>query len=66
MVFALFKPRLTLQRQACKPKHIKLTPEMVSVHAQVKAIQDKLNSRPRKTLRYKTPNEVYETMKLSA
>ncbi len=33
---------------------------------QVKAIQDKLNNRTRKTLGYKTPNEVYEAMKLPA
>ncbi|PID99952.1 MAG: IS30 family transposase, partial [Thiothrix nivea] len=34
--------------------------------AQVKAIQDKLNNRPRKILGYKTPNEVYEAMKVPA
>ena len=31
---------------------------------EVRAIQNKLNNRPRKTLGYKTPNEVYEEMKL--
>ena len=35
-------------------------------HEQVVAIQEKLNNRPRKTLGYKTPNEVYEAMKLAA
>ena len=35
-------------------------------HGQVVAIQEKLNNRPRKTLGYKTPNEVYEAMKLAA
>ena len=30
------------------------------------AIQNKLNNRPRKILGYKTPNEVYEAMKLAA
>jgi IS30 family transposase len=29
-------------------------------------IQDKLNNRPRKLLGYKTPNEVYEAMRLAA
>ena len=32
----------------------------------IAAIQEKLNNRPRKTLGYKTPNEVYEAMKLAA
>ena len=35
-------------------------------HEQVAAIQEKLNNRPRKKLGYKTPNEVYEAMKLAA
>ena len=35
-------------------------------HEQVAAIQEKLNNRPRKTLGYKTPNEVYNAMKLAA
>lgn len=35
-------------------------------HEEVAAIQEKLNNRPRKTLGYKTPNEVYEAMKLTA
>lgn len=30
------------------------------------AIQDKLNNRPRKLLNYKTPNEVYDAMRLAA
>ncbi len=34
--------------------------------AQIKEIQDKLNNRPRKTLEYKTPNEVYDNMQLAA
>ncbi len=34
--------------------------------AEIRAIQEKLNNRPRKSLDYKTPNEVYEAMKLSA
>jgi len=33
---------------------------------EVLAIQDKLNNRPRKTLGYKTPNEVYEAMTLAS
>jgi len=32
----------------------------------IRAIQDKLNNRPRKTLNYKTPHEVYEEMKLAS
>lgn len=32
----------------------------------VRTIQDKLNNRPRKTLGYKTPNEVYNEMKLAS
>ena len=35
-------------------------------YKQVMKIQEKLNNRPRKTLGYKTPNEVYEAMKLIA
>ena len=31
----------------------------------VAAIQEKLNNRPRKMLGYKTPNEVYEAMRLA-
>jgi IS30 family transposase len=31
----------------------------------VEVIQDKLNNRPRKSLNYKTPNEVYEEMSLA-
>jgi IS30 family transposase len=38
----------------------KVTVEEISV------IQDKLNNRPRKLLGYKTPNEVYEAMRLAA
>jgi IS30 family transposase len=38
----------------------KVTAEEISV------IQDKLNNRPRKLLGYKTPNEVYEAMRLAA
>ena len=34
--------------------------------ADVRAIQDKLNNRPRKALGYKTPNEVYEEMRLAS
>ena len=45
------------------PKGMKLN--RVS-HEQVAAIQEKLNNRPRKTLGYKTPNEVYNAMKLAA
>lgn len=33
---------------------------------EIRAIQNKLNNRPRKTLDYKTPNEVYEEMKLAS
>lgn len=33
---------------------------------EIRAIQEKLNNRPRKTLGYKTPNEVYEEMKLAS
>lgn len=33
---------------------------------EIRTIQDKLNNRPRKTLGYKTPNEVYEEMKLAS
>ena len=33
---------------------------------EIRIIQDKLNNRPRKTLGYKTPNEVYEEMKLAS
>ncbi|MCK5893800.1 MAG: IS30 family transposase [Endozoicomonadaceae bacterium] len=32
----------------------------------VSLIQNKLNNRPRKLLDYKTPNEVYEAMRLAA
>jgi|TARA_B100001964_G_C14126607_1_gene550848 IS30 family transposase len=45
------------------PKGMKLN--RVS-HEQVAAIQEKLNNRPRKTLAYKTPNEVYNAMKLAS
>ena len=45
------------------PKGMKLN--RVS-HEQVAAIQEKLNNRPRKTLGYKTPNEVYNAMKLAS
>jgi IS30 family transposase len=45
------------------PKGMKLN--RVS-HEQVAAIQEKLNNRPRKTLGYKTPNEVYNAIKLAA
>lgn len=33
---------------------------------EIHTIQEKLNNRPRKTLGYKTPNEVYEEMKLAS
>jgi len=33
---------------------------------EIQVIQDKLNNRPRKTLGYKTPNEVYEAMKVAS
>jgi IS30 family transposase len=33
---------------------------------QIKTIQDRLNNRPRKMLGYKTPNEVYDAMRLAA
>lgn len=33
---------------------------------EIHVIQDKLNNRPRKTLGYKTPNEVYEAMKVAS
>ena len=33
---------------------------------EIRAIQNKLNNRPRKTLNYKTPNEVYAEMKLAS
>ena len=33
---------------------------------EITLIQDKLNNRPRKLLGYKTPNEVYDTMRLAA
>ncbi|MCK5893750.1 MAG: hypothetical protein KAG53_04925 [Endozoicomonadaceae bacterium] len=33
---------------------------------EVSLIQNKLNNRPRKFLNYKTPNEVYEAMRLAA
>jgi IS30 family transposase len=32
----------------------------------IRVIQDKLNNRPRKLLGYKTPNEVYDAMRLVA
>jgi len=32
----------------------------------IRAIQNKLNNRPRKLLNYKTPNEVYDAMRLAA
>ena len=35
-------------------------------NSKIIAIQNKLNNRPRKMLGYKTPNEVYEAMKLAA
>lgn len=35
-------------------------------HQEIADIQDKLNNRPRKLLNYKTPNEVYDTMRLAA
>ena len=37
-----------------------VTPEEIAL------IQDKLNNRPRKLLGYKTPNEVYDAMRLAA
>ena len=45
------------------PKEMQL--DTVS-NAKITAIQNKLNNRPRKMLGYKTPNEVYEAMKLAA
>jgi IS30 family transposase len=33
---------------------------------EIRVIQDKLNNRPRKLLDYKTPNEVYDAMRLAA
>lgn len=33
---------------------------------EISCIQNKLNNRPRKTLNYKTPNEVYDAMRLAA
>jgi IS30 family transposase len=33
---------------------------------EISVIQDKLNNRSRKLLGYKTPNEVYEAMRLAA
>jgi len=33
---------------------------------EIRIIQDKLNNRPRKLLGYKTPNEVYDAMRLAA
>ena len=33
---------------------------------EVRARQDKLNNRPRKTLGYKTPNDVYDAMKVAS
>ena len=33
---------------------------------EISMIQDKLNNRPRKTLGFKTPNEVYDEMKLAS
>jgi IS30 family transposase len=33
---------------------------------EIRAIQNKLNNRPRKLLDYKTPNEVYDAMRLAA
>ena len=33
---------------------------------EIRTIQEKLNNRPRKTLGYKTPNEVYEELKLAS
>lgn len=35
-------------------------------HREIRTIQNKLNNRPRKTLGYKTPNEVYEAMTLAS
>jgi IS30 family transposase len=34
--------------------------------AEIRLIQDRLNNRPRKLLGYKTPNEVYDAMRLAA
>jgi IS30 family transposase len=34
-------------------------------YGDVAVIQDKLNNRPKKLLNYKTPNEVYEEMRLA-
>ena len=45
------------------PKGIRL--DNVS-HSEVATIQNKLNDRPRKMLGYKTPNEIYEAMKIAA
>jgi len=33
---------------------------------EITLIQNKLNNRPRKLLGYKTPNEVYDAMRLAA
>ena len=33
---------------------------------EIRVIQNKLNNRPRKLLDYKTPNEVYDAMRLAA
>jgi IS30 family transposase len=33
---------------------------------EIRVIQDKLNNRPRKLLDYKTPNEVYDAMRLAS
>jgi IS30 family transposase len=33
---------------------------------EIRVIQNKLNNRPRKLLGYKTPNEVYDAMRLAA
>jgi IS30 family transposase len=33
---------------------------------EIRVIQDKLNNRPKKLLDYKTPNEVYDAMRLAA
>lgn len=38
------------------PKNMKFA---TITNAQIKLVEDKLNNRPRKSLRYKTPNEVY-------
>jgi IS30 family transposase len=33
---------------------------------EIRVIQNRLNNRPRKLLGYKTPNEVYDAMRLAA